>query len=141
MRRLLVVLVTMNTLQGCAGSASDDDMPLQGQTAEESLTAGWTSVGAGVAYKHGGEGDAVWIGYGGYSVQTDWSCAWSDELHRTRLRALGVGHLYAVKGPNDPGYRNREVANTRSCHRSSARRSCGPRTRASDRVGRPTRRR
>lgn len=63
-------------------------------------------------YKHVGDGDAVWIGYGGYSVQTDWSCAWSEELHRTRLRALGVGHLYAVKGPNDPGYRNREVANT-----------------------------
>ena len=30
-------------------------------------------LGAGVAYKHVGEVDAVWIGYSGYSVQTDWS--------------------------------------------------------------------
>ena len=113
MRRLLpfALAAVVATLAGCAANTDDDPNAEQGST--EALTAGWTSLGTGVAYKDTGDGDGVWVGYGGYSVQQDWSIKWAEELHRTKLKALGVGHLYAVKGPNDAGYNAREIANTK----------------------------
>ena len=105
-----VLAAVVATLAGCAANTDDPDTE---QGSAEALTDGWTSLGTGVAYKDTGDGDGVWIGYAGYSVQQDWSIAWTEELHRTKLKALGVGHLYAVKGPNDAGYNAREIANTK----------------------------
>ena len=109
MRRLLLLFAVVS-LVGCAAEGGDDEET--GEDAPQALSAGWSSIGNGVAYKRIGDGDGVWIGYGGYSVQLDWSCSWSEELHRAKLKSLGVGHLYAVKGPRDPGYGAREIANT-----------------------------
>lgn len=95
-------------MAGCAGVADDEpiDDGAQAQTAD-----GWSSVGNGVAYKRVGDGDAVFIAYGGYSAKDPWVRGWASELVRARLAALGVGHAYAVRGPADPGYGGREIGN------------------------------
>ena len=73
----------------------------------------WATVGAGVSYKKVGAGADVLIVYGGYTAQDVFSQRWADELVRDKLGADGVGHLYAVKGPNQSGYANREIGNTK----------------------------
>ena len=73
----------------------------------------WANVGLGVAYQQVNTGHAVLIAYGGYSAQLAYSAAWATELVDARLGAAEVGHVYAVKGPMDPGYDAREIANTK----------------------------
>jgi hypothetical protein len=97
-------------VSACASPATEEDAT---SGTESALTPGWAVIGNGVAYKATGAGDGVFIGYAGYSVRLDDSAPWVDALAESRLRALGVGHLYAVKGPSDPGYAAREIANSR----------------------------
>ena len=97
----------------CGGTTGTDDGAESLDPSESALTNGWTAIGNGVAYKSTGAGDGVFIGYAGYSVTLDRSAAWVDALSEARLRALHVGHLYAVRGPSDPGYDNKDIANTK----------------------------
>ena len=105
------LLLALAAACGCSGSTNDDGAVTDGDGA--ALTAGWTVLGNGVAYKNTGAGDAVFIGYAGYSVTLDRSAAWVDALFAARLETLHVGHLYAVRGPSDPGYNNKDIANTK----------------------------
>jgi pimeloyl-ACP methyl ester carboxylesterase len=72
----------------------------------------WATIGAGVSYKKVGAGTDVLIVYGGYTARDLFSQRWADELVRDKLGALGVGHIYAVKGPDQSGYANREIGNS-----------------------------
>jgi hypothetical protein len=109
MRRVLLCALVV---VGCSVDSPDEEG--EESLSEDALVAGYTSLGLGVAYKElEGGGDAIFIGYGGYSVQQDWSCKWADALLDAKLKELGVGHVYAVKGPNQPGYGAREIANTK----------------------------
>lgn len=110
-RRLLLLASAFVVLSGCASETSDDGA--DSNSGEDALTEGWTRLGVGVAYKHTGDGDGVWIGYAGYSVKDTWSCAWTDELDRVRLKNLGIGHLYCVQGPRDAGYNAKEIGNSK----------------------------
>lgn len=89
------------------------DTPLVEEADDAVASAPWTSVGAGVAYKHIGAGSNVVIIYGGYTAQLEWVERWCNELYRVKGAALGLGHLYAVKGPNQSGYQNHEIENSR----------------------------
>lgn len=113
MRRRLLPFALAAFVAALAGCSSDTEDSNTDEGAAEALSDGWTSLGTGVAYKNMGGGDAVWIGYGGYTAQQDFSIKWSEELYQTKLKDLGVGHLYAVKGPNDAGYNAREISNTK----------------------------
>lgn len=73
----------------------------------------WMNIGAGVAYKRLGTGANVVIIYGGYTAQLEWVERWCNELYRVKGAALGIGHLYAVKGPNQSGYQNHEIENSK----------------------------
>lgn len=84
-------------------------------TAEETA-AGWGGVSYGVSYRATGSGANIFVGYAGYGVQGGWARAWTDALYGARLRKLGVGHVYAVQGPRDPGYSGLEIGNTRLVH-------------------------
>lgn len=115
----IALLALAACVPGCAAETDDgDDMPEVEQNAEaiteaERTCTGWDNVGLGISYKNTGDGDGIFIGYGGYSVHGQWSCAWSSALHAARLKQLGVGHVFAVKGPRDAGYNAAEVGNSK----------------------------
>ena len=103
---------------GCAADAGDEDFPDVEQSAHaiteaEKTCTGWEGIGLGISYRKTGDGDGIFIGYGGYSVHGAWSCAWSNALYTAKLKALGVGHIFAVKGPRDAGYNAAEVGNSK----------------------------
>jgi hypothetical protein len=113
-----IVLAAM--VVGCSSSSTleQDDLDDLDQLNELANgkadgTGDWVSVGLGVAYHRVNAGNAVLIAYGGYSARLNYSGAWASELVDQKLGAVDVGHVYAVKGPADPGYDAREIANTK----------------------------
>jgi len=72
-------------------------------------------VGHGVAFEDTNNpvGDSVFIGYAGYEVTLASAEAWVEALYDASLAARGVRYLWAVQGPNDPEYANREIGNSR----------------------------
>lgn len=115
----LALVAVAGCLPGCAAESDEgDDFPDVEQSADaiteaERTCTGWDNVGLGISYRSTGDGDAIFIAYGGYSVHGAWSCAWSNALHAARLKQLGVGHIFAVKGPRDAGYNAAEIGNTK----------------------------
>jgi pimeloyl-ACP methyl ester carboxylesterase len=83
------------------------------ETADALAAVPWTTIGAGVSYKKFGQGSDVVIVYGGYTAQDVFSQRWADQLVRDKLGDAGVGHIYAVRGPNQSGYANREIGNSK----------------------------
>jgi hypothetical protein len=127
-------LVLVGLLAACSSSvgpdgADDVDQPegfVDGK-ADAPLDPSWMTVGTGVAYQQVNTGHAVLIAYGGYSAWLSYSSAWATELVDARLGAADVGHVYAVKGPADPGYDAREIANTKlRAHLRSLAEASGP---------------
>ena len=115
MKRLLPALLMISAIMlasGCSGTGTEDSPASTDGEEASALTGGWSSPGNGVAYRSTGAGDGVFIGYAGYSVSLANSVAWVGALSATRLEALHVGHLYAVRGPSDAGYNNKDIANT-----------------------------
>lgn len=72
-------------------------------------------VGFGVARKDAQNplGENVFIGYAGYGVTLDESCAWVTALYPEALRDRGVRYVYCVQGPADPGYAKLEIGNSK----------------------------
>jgi hypothetical protein len=108
--RVVLSALIVFGVAGCAvGDGSDE-----GTAAGEAALAGdgWQVLGTGVAYRPASGGSNVVIIYGGYTAQQDWVERWADELDRLKGDALGIGHLYAVQGPNEAGYANHEIQNS-----------------------------
>jgi hypothetical protein len=76
------------------------------------LPGTWSPVSFGVTTMDTGGGDNIVIAYGGYTATDADSQAWVTQLTTVRLAQLGVGHLYAVRGPEDPDYAAREIGNS-----------------------------
>jgi hypothetical protein len=72
-------------------------------------------VGYGVAFKDtkNPAGENLFIGYAGCRVSLLLAEAWVEALHEASLAARGVRYLWAVQGPNDRVYANRELGNAR----------------------------
>lgn len=119
MFRLAPVFATM-MLAACASSAPEDSAPEDTEELDDVddgigdglFAAHWKGIGRGIAYQQVNAGPAILIAYGGYSARLSHSAAWATELVDAKLGAADVGHVYAVKGPDDPGYAAREIANT-----------------------------
>jgi hypothetical protein len=69
-------------------------------------------VSFGVTTLDTGTGDDIVIAYGGYTATDADSQGWVTQMTTVRLSALGVGHLYAVRGPKDADYASREIGNS-----------------------------
>ena len=80
---------------------------------EDSPGDGWAGVGFGVEYQEVNTGTAIVIAYGGYSAHLAYSAAWASELVDAKLGGEGVGRIYAVQGPRDPGYDAKEIGNSK----------------------------
>lgn len=72
-------------------------------------------VGTGVAAKDTGNprGENAFVGYAGYGVSQDDAEAWVDALYRAWLEERGVRYLWAVRGPDDSHYENKEIGNVK----------------------------
>lgn len=80
----------------------------------DQVDPGWTSVGYGVEYQQQNAGSAFLIVYGGYQAEITWSAGWATELVDVMLgSAAGIGRVYAVQGPEDPGYDAKEIGNSK----------------------------
>ena len=118
MFRLALALLA---LAACA--AEDVDPPLSNEfvppdgfadgTPDLPMDPSWLDLGLGVAYQQVNTGNAVVIAYGGYTAHLGYTAAWATELVDAKLGAAGVGHIYAVKGPDDASYAAKEIANTK----------------------------
>jgi pimeloyl-ACP methyl ester carboxylesterase len=90
----------------------------------------WQPVGFGVSYKSFDgsplASSNVVILYGGYTAEEDYVQRWANEMVRVKAAALGIGHLYAVKGPNRAGYDNHEIHNSKlAAHLAAEGRAAG----------------
>lgn len=103
----------------CGGELTLPEDPTRGASDESPLHAAtaataWQVTGVGVNYRGtGSAGSNVFIGYAGYGYSDAQAQAWLDALYTSTLSRLGVGHLYAVRGPADVGYARREIGNTK----------------------------
>ena len=50
--------------------------------------------------------------YGGYGVTMPSSQAWNEALADTPLFNANLGYLFAVQGPDDSSYANKNICNT-----------------------------
>jgi hypothetical protein len=102
-------------LVGCGGQPLSPAEESADETSSIAAT-GWGVAGGGLGVNYrpsGGSGQNVFIGYAGYNLNDAQAQAWVDNLYASRLSKLNVGHLYAVRGPNDVGYSHREIGNTK----------------------------
>jgi hypothetical protein len=117
MMRLAILSTALAACAGGVPEGADDPegmAPGSGDFGKEDGPGnGWTSVGNGVEYLQVNSGGAIIIAYGGYSAQMSYSAAWAQELVDAKLGAAGVGKIYAVKGPQDPGYDAKEIGNSK----------------------------
>lgn len=103
--------VESDAMPSSTDAGSDTARPDAGTDA--SFTEGtWSPVSFGVTTMDSGGGANIVIAYGGYTATDADSQAWVTALTSTRLAQLGVGHLYAVRGPEDPDYAAREIGNS-----------------------------
>jgi hypothetical protein len=110
MIRTLLAMMLVGCTASVPGTADEPDSP---GAIPEALGASWTSVGFGVAYQRVNAGNAIVIAYGGYTAELSYSAAWATELVDAKLGAADVGQIYAVQGPEDPGYDAREIGNSK----------------------------
>ena len=108
----LVFLVGCTTVGDGGFEQPEVDPTFDGAKAD-SVDSTWTGIGLGVEYQRVNTGNGVLIAYGGYTARMSYSAAWATELVDQELGAAGVGQIYAVKGPADPGYDAREIGNSK----------------------------
>lgn len=74
----------------------------------------WTSVGDGVSAKDTqNQGENVFVAFAGWHVSLASAQKWASALHRASLARRGVRWIFAARGPADPMYRGREIANAK----------------------------
>lgn len=115
-------LVLTCLLLGCSAATAEEDSFGEDEGALEDVgpagnddigQASYATLGLGVGYKDIGQGTNALLVYGGYSARDVYVQRWADELARVKGAELGIRHVYAVRGPNQAGYGNREIANSK----------------------------
>jgi hypothetical protein len=73
------------------------------------------NVGYGVASKDAQNplGNSMMIAYAGYDVSLASAEAWATALYEAALAKRGVRHIWAVQGPADPSYSQKEIGNSK----------------------------
>jgi hypothetical protein len=98
---------------GTTADGSTHDASTQDAGTDAGVPSGpWSPVSFGVTTKDTGGGNDIVIAYGGYTATDTDSQAWVTQMTIVRLAQLGVGHMYAVRGPKDADYASREIGNS-----------------------------
>lgn len=70
----------------------------------------WQVLGNGVSFlEREQELPHISIMFGGWSVEQSWVENWSEKLYDAKLKDIGTGYLYAVKGPDEVFYTSEEI--------------------------------
>lgn len=71
----------------------------------------WFKIGNGVNYSFtdNKKGNDIFIAIGGWQANQEWVNKWSSELYHEKLYALGIKHIFSVKGPDDVCNKNKEI--------------------------------
>jgi hypothetical protein len=104
------VLPLAFALGGCGSSGATLGTSRSDLTGGDSVT--WTNIGYGINGTTVGSGPNVLVVYGGYTATDADSEALSLQYLSAQLGALGVGQVYAVRGPEDAEYAAREIGNS-----------------------------
>jgi hypothetical protein len=107
---LLSAWAVVSASSGCGSSAPPVGTSTNELTGPGAVT--WTNVGYGINGTTVGGGPNVLVVYGGYTATDADSEALSLQYVSAELGALGVGHVYAVRGPEDAEYAAREIGNS-----------------------------
>ena len=113
LRGASLLALALACLVGCGGTAEQAASDSADVTSTTPGADGWQAVGIGVSYRQISSGDKVFLGYGGFGADPEAAKGWVTELWRARLSELGVGHLYAIRGPADVGYAGAEIGNSK----------------------------
>lgn len=121
-------VIALLVLAAACGDLGDDDLsdipepiesddsaltPLAPEPDDAVTRSAWATIGTGVSYKTFAGKKNVLLVYGGYKAQDVWVQRWANALVRARGASLDIGHVYAVRGPNQAGYANREIQNSK----------------------------
>lgn len=122
---LTMISAVMVAMAGCATDVDDPEenideseaalTPLTPEKVDAISQTPWTTLGYGVSYKaidSATNEDNALLVYGGYTAQDVYVQRWADELVRTKT-SMGIAHLYAIRGPNQAGYANEEIMNSK----------------------------
>ncbi|MEP0861955.1 MAG: hypothetical protein HRF52_11020 [Ignavibacterium sp.] len=68
-----------------------------------SQTFNWMKLGNGIQYSfvENDKGNDIFVAFGGWKAKQEWVNSWCSELYKTKLKDLGIKHLFSVKGPDD----------------------------------------
>jgi hypothetical protein len=97
---------------GCGSSSPSPADDTASNELASSSGVSWTNVGNGIHGTTVGSGPNVLVVYGGYTATDADSEALSLQYVSAQMGALGVGHVYAVRGPEDASYSAREIGNS-----------------------------
>jgi len=101
-------LIVVASSTGCGPSAP----PVGTSSNELTGAVTWTNIGYGINGATVGSGPDVLVVYGGYTATDADSEALSLQYVSAQMGALDVGHVYAVRGPEDADYSAREIGNS-----------------------------
>jgi hypothetical protein len=103
-------VLTVAFLCGCGPSVAPVGTSSNDLTSPGAVT--WTNIGYGINGTTVGTGPNVLVVYGGYTATDADSEALSLQYVSAQMGALGVGQVYAVRGPEDAEYSEREIGNS-----------------------------
>ena len=131
--RAATLAVLCGVLAGCSSAA-----PATSSCSSAALSSAaptWTTVGFGVGGTSVGPGKNVLVVYGGYTASDADSRALALALNgSTSFRGLGIGSIYAARGPDTAGYTNRGIGNSEVVAAGSNRRRPRPTPSSSSRI-------
>ena len=78
----------------------------------------WNSVAYGVSYNSTSDANpdgnyqkCILLGFGTHGAELELVQTWLENLYAKRLKELGISHLYAIQGPENPDFDLKEQAN------------------------------
>ncbi len=71
----------------------------------------WTEIDNGIAYTKltNQNANSIFIAFGGWTAEKNWVCTWLENLSTQVPKSIKIKHLFAVKGPQNSLYKDREI--------------------------------
>jgi len=73
----------------------------------------WNTIDSGILYSavKSKNNQSIFLAFGGWTAKAEWTSIWAENLYAVKLKKLKIAHLFAVKGPKNSLYKDREINN------------------------------